>query len=102
MRLPAAWWGVPWLVAACATAAPPADPVKALQATAASDLSCPAADLQITPMGSETFGDARIPAYQEVAGCSMRVIYAATKDGYVMSAPKHLPPVHAPDHVDVR
>jgi hypothetical protein len=114
MRLRAARRGVPWIAArvlarvlalsfaSCATAPPPVDPVKALPALAAADMSCPASNLRITPMGDQTFGDARIPAYQEVEGCSMHVIYAATKSGYVLSAPKYLPPAHAPDHVDVR
>ena len=53
-------------------------------------------------MGNETFGDARVPLYQEAQGCGMHVIYTATKAGYVLTSPKHPPPSHAPDHVDVR
>jgi hypothetical protein len=106
MRLRAALRGAPWLVSwlvsACATAPPPADPVKALQAQATTDLSCPAADLQIAPMGNETFGDARVPLYQEAQGCGLHVIYTATKAGYVLTSPKHAPPALAPNHVDVR
>ena len=103
MRLPAFVWGVAWLVGACATAPPPVDPVKALPAQASSDLSCPVEVLRISPMGEQTFGDGRVPMYQEVEGCSMHVIYTATKAGYVMTSPKRQPPpAHAPDHVDVR
>jgi hypothetical protein len=106
MQLRAALCGGPlvvaWLVSACATAPPPADPVKALHEQAATDLSCPTADLQFAPMGNETFGDARVPLYQEAQGCGMHVIYTATKAGYVLTSPKHPPPSHAPDHVDVR
>jgi hypothetical protein len=94
-------WGVPWLLAACATASPPVDPVRALPAQASADLSCPTNVLRIAPMGEETFGETRIPLYQEVQGCSMHVIYTATKAGYVLSTPQHKPS-HAPDHVDVR
>jgi hypothetical protein len=89
------------LLAACATAPPPVDPVKALPAQASADLSCPTNVLRIAPMGEETFGDARIPMYQEVQGCSMHVIYTATKAGYVLTSPKTKPSL-APDHVDVR
>jgi hypothetical protein len=102
MRLATALWSFPWLIAACAATPPPGDPIKALRTRAASDLSCPVVDLRIAPMGDQTFGEGRIPAYQEVEGCSMHVIYAATKAGYVLSSPKNAPPAHAPDHVDVR
>jgi hypothetical protein len=101
MRPRAALGGV-LLVTSCAATPPPADPGKALRAQASSDLSCPTSDLRIAPLGAETFGDARVPLYQEVEGCSMHVIYTATKEGYVLSAPKHVAPDHAPDHVDVR
>jgi hypothetical protein len=93
---------VPWIVAACATAPPPADPIAALHAQAASDLSCPQTLLRITPLSDETFGDTRQPLYQSVEGCSMHVVYMATKAGYVMSKGKRPAPSMAPDHVDVR
>jgi hypothetical protein len=38
-------------------------------------------------VGDETFGDARVPLYQEVQGCSIHVMYRATKAGYVLSSP---------------
>jgi hypothetical protein len=105
MRLAPALHVIPWLVVpcllACATAPPPADPVAALRARAASDLSCPGHLLRIAPMGAETFGASRVPLYQDVEGCSMHVIYVATESGYVLSAPQMKPP-KGPDHVDVR
>jgi hypothetical protein len=87
MRLPDALLGFPLLIAACATAPPPADPVAALRAQASADLSCPADLLRIAPVGDETFGDTRLPLYQEAQGCSMHVMYKATKAGYVLSTP---------------
>jgi hypothetical protein len=101
MRLPHALHLVPLLVASCATAPPPADPVAALRAQAAADLSCPSHLLRIAPMGAETFGPSRVPLYQDVEGCSMHVIYVATEKGYTLSAPQMKPP-KGPDHVDVR
>jgi hypothetical protein len=93
---------VPWLIAACATAPPPADPIGALRTRASSELSCPEALLGITPLGDQTFGETRHPLYQNVEGCGMHVIYTATKAGYVMSKGRRSPPTLAPDHVDVR
>jgi hypothetical protein len=93
---------VPWLISGCATAPPPADPIGALRARASSDLSCPQALLQITPLGDETFGETRQPLYQSVEGCSMHVSYIATSAGYVMKSGSRPPPAMAPDHVDVR
>jgi len=90
------------LLLACATAPPPADPVGALPAQAAKDLSCPANVLRIAPMGEEKFEGGPVPLYQSVEGCSMHVIYTATKTGYVLSSPQKGPPSLAPDHVDVR
>lgn len=87
MRIPRVLWGVPLLFVACATAPPPADPIAALRGQASSDLSCPATMLSISPMGDATFGDTRVPLYQEVQGCSMHVVYVATKEGYVLSTP---------------
>ena|SRR5579862_1270578 len=102
MRLPRLLCVAPWLVAACATSQLPVDPLAALQAQAASDLSCPPTLLRITPLGDETFGEARQPLYESVEGCSLSVIYVATKKGYVMSQGHHRAPSMAPDHVDVR
>jgi hypothetical protein len=102
MRVPRASCLVPWLVAACATAQPPVDPIAALPAQAAADLSCPASLLRIAPLGDETFGETKQPLYQSVEGCSMHVIYTATKAGYVMSKGSRPKPAMAPDHVDVR
>ena len=93
---------VPWLVAACATSQLPVDPIAALQAQASSELSCPQTLLRITPMGDQTFGDARQPLYESVEGCGLSVVYVATKRGYVMSQGNHRTPSMAPDHVDVR
>ena|SRR5881394_2044911 len=93
---------VPWLVAACATAPPPADPIAALHAQASSDLSCPQPLLRITPLGDQTFEATRLPLYQDVEGCSMHVVYAATKSGYVLSKGSRPKPPLGPDHVDVR
>jgi hypothetical protein len=102
MRPPRTLYVVPLLVAACATSRPPADSIPALQARAASDLSCPQSLLRITPLGDQTFGEPRQPLYLDVEGCSMHVVYMATKNGYVMSQGYHRPPEMAPDHVDVR
>ena len=102
MRLSLILCVVPWLGVACATAPPPADPIAALHAQAASDLSCPQSLLRITPLGDEMFGDTRQPLYQSVEGCSMHVVYMATKSGYVMSKGARPKPTLAPDHVDVR
>lgn len=93
---------VPWLVAACATAPPPVDPLAALPAQASSELSCPRTLLRITPLGDETFESTRLPLYQSVEGCSMHVVYTATKSGYVLSKGNRSRPSLAPDHVDVR
>jgi hypothetical protein len=90
------------LVTGCATTQIPVDRVAELRTRAASDLSCPQELLRITPMGEELYEDTRQPLYQEVEGCSMHVIYTATKDGYVMSKGGHPPPSLAPNHVDVR
>jgi hypothetical protein len=78
------------------------DPIAALPALASSELSCPEAQLLIAPIGDQTFADTRQPLYQSVEGCSMNVIYVATKHGYVMSQGKRRTPSLAPDHVDVR
>jgi hypothetical protein len=102
MRLPRLLCGVPWLVAACATAQPPVDPIAALPALAASDLSCPRELLLITPVGDQTFAETRQPLYQIVQGCSLSVVYVATKHGYVLSQGNRKAPSLAPDHVDVR
>jgi hypothetical protein len=102
MRTPRLLCVVSWLVAACATAPPPVDPIADLQTRAASDLSCPKSLLRINPLGDETFGEARLPLYQNVEGCSLHVVYTATKKGYVMTQGSHRPPAMAPDHVDVR
>jgi hypothetical protein len=102
MRLPRLMCVVPCLVAACATAPPPADPIAAFHAQAASELSCPQEMLRFIPLGDETFGETRQPLHQSVEGCSMRVVYTATKDGYVMSKGNPHTPSLAPDHVDVR
>src|SRR5882672_8938297 len=93
---------VSWLVAACATAPPPADPIAALHAQAAADLSCPQPLLRITPLGDQTYEATRLPLYQDVEGCSLHVVYAATKAGYVMTKGSRPKPSLAPDHVDVR
>jgi hypothetical protein len=102
MRLPRLLCFVPWLVAACATTQTPVDPIAALPARASADLSCPQNLLRITPVGEETFAETRQPLYQSVEGCSLSVIYVATKQGYVMSQGKPHMPSMAPDHVDVR
>jgi hypothetical protein len=102
MRLPRTFCVVSWFVAACATSQPPADSMPALQARAASDLSCPQSLLRITPLGDQTFAETRQPLYLDVEGCSMHVVYMATKNGYVMSQGYHRAPAMAPDHVDVR
>jgi hypothetical protein len=103
MRLSGAWVGVASLLAACATAPPPppGDPVAAVRAQAASELSCPAHLLRVTPLGAESVGPEHRPRYMDVEGCSLHVIYVAGDVGYVMT-PKQAPPAHAPDHVDVR
>jgi hypothetical protein len=101
MRIARALLVMPVLVAACATAPPPADPIAALRATAAVDLSCPAHLLRVTPVGEETFGPQRLPLYQQVEGCSMHVIYVARETGYVLSSPRPSA-LKGPDHVDVR
>jgi hypothetical protein len=102
MRPPRLLHAVPWLVAACATAPPPTDPIVALKARAASDLSCPASLLRITPLGDQTFGQTRQPLYENVEGCSLNVVYTATAKGYVMTQGNHAPPALEPDHVEVR
>jgi hypothetical protein len=76
--------------------------VAATRAQAAADLSCPAHLLRISPIGAETVGATGRPRYMDVEGCSLHVIYEAKEAGYVLSSPKHVPPAHAPDHVDVR
>jgi hypothetical protein len=102
MRLARLFCSVPWLFAACATAPPPVDPLAALPALAASDLSCPQHLLVIAPVGNQTFAETRQPLYESVEGCSMTVIYVATKQGYVLSRGGRRAPPLAPDHVDVR
>ncbi|HVV86283.1 MAG TPA: hypothetical protein VHE35_24675 [Kofleriaceae bacterium] len=89
---------------ACATAPPPppGDPVAAVRAQAATDLSCPAHLLRVSPIGAETVGSPARPQYMDVEGCSLHVIYEAKEAGYVLSSPKQVTPAHAPDHVDVR
>jgi hypothetical protein len=94
---------VPWVLAACATSPPPppGDPIVAVRAQAASELSCPAHLLRVTPLGAERVGPEQRPRYIDVEGCSLHVIYVANDGGYVLT-PKTAPPVHAPDHVEVR
>jgi hypothetical protein len=101
MRVGRALLVLPGVVAACATAPPPGDPIAALRASAATDLSCPAHLLRMTPVGDETFGPQRVPLYEQVEGCGMHVIYVAHESGYVMGSPKPALP-KGPDHVDVR
>jgi hypothetical protein len=90
------------VVAACATAPAPADPLAALPARAAQDLSCPAHLLQIAPVGAETFGPKAQPLYEEAQGCGMHVLYVATDKGYVLSSPKPHRPPREENWVDVR
>ncbi|HVU51725.1 MAG TPA: hypothetical protein VHL80_13610 [Polyangia bacterium] len=105
MRLPRAWvaFTVSGVLAACATSTPPpaGDPVAAVRAQAAAELSCPAHLLRVTALGGETVGPDQRPRYIDVEGCSLHVIYVAGETGYVLT-PKQAPPAHAPDHVDVR
>jgi hypothetical protein len=94
---------VSWLVATCATSPPPpGDPIAALRARASSELSCPQELLRISPLGDQTFGPNGQPLYEDVEGCSLHVVYTATKSGYLMSSGRRAPPSLAPDHVDVR
>jgi hypothetical protein len=105
MRLALAALGVSWLVTACATTpppTPPGDPLQAVRAQAATELSCPAHLLRAAALGDETVAPSGRPRYVEVVGCSLHVIYSANETGYVLTSPRHVEPAHAPDHVDVR